>query len=112
MCSVPSCEDFLQRLYLYELGWIAGRVALEPSIARAIFRFTEAIKQRLLRFFRRVHGFLADLLDSYPFDEVVGALEIIRLFPVVLEKQGRRFQSLLRSFDGDQQISLADFLPR
>src|SRR5579872_948777 len=83
-------------------------LALQPCVFRQCFGADQTVEQLLPLRLSSVYSLLANLLNAQALDEVVSALQVVRVFAVVLEKEIARFKSLFRGFHRDQQVGLAD----
>ena len=59
-----NCSSPFHRLNLHELRRVDRRLALQPRVVRQRLRSLQPLEQPSLLLVRRVHGFLADLLDA------------------------------------------------
>src|SRR5689334_18843217 len=66
----------------------------------------------MLQSLRRIDGLFADLFNSEALDEVVCSLEVVRVFPVVLEKERARFEGLLAGLNRDENVGLSNSFTR
>src|SRR6266567_2777423 len=74
-------------------------------------RFATPLAQALLHTQRCVHGVPSHFFDRDTLHEIVSSFEIVGVFAVVLKEKCRGLERLFHGFNGDQQVSFANFLP-
>ena len=77
-----------------------GRFGFEPRVLVGIYRGIHFRGQTFANPFAVVHQNLAQFLDAKALHEVVGALQVLGILPVVLHEQAHVFQHLVVGVHG------------